>query len=137
MISESQFVGILDRLLARSRDNQVVWLANGYGGESYTVHFKSSSIVVGLASPSHEPDYYFAELQGSDDQVIASLRANREAGDYEPTNRDLLQDLYFDAKRCVYGWDKILQEIESALNSKETVGTKTPRVESAGDDIPF
>jgi len=142
MLTKSEFRDVLQRLLEKSRKDQVQWqpipglfvrthfnsaaLSTTFAESDAQTHMKyqvefedGSRIYVESDSPDAAPDWASAELIVGNRRVIGmQAEDGDQTGDFE-----LLNSLVLEAGRHVEGWDKALQKIVRRLNSDEPVGT--------------
>jgi hypothetical protein len=114
-----RFREILRKLLDKSRKGEVHWIQV----QKPTTFFElapdaQSKIRVGHFSPEGAPDWGIAEFEVNGD-VIARITAE---DDGKSEDYALLNALWQDAHRYVFGWDKVLQKLETALQSEGVVG---------------
>ncbi len=119
MIPREMFKIIMEKLLARSRQDKVRWVADG---SAFGVSLPESSLTLDFHSPETEHDYFDMALwnkEGKQAQAEIIL-----SGDPLWV---LAHDLYYDASRCVNGWDKVLADVVKALDSGERIGWEVPQ----------
>lgn len=130
MIPDEKILSICERLLAKSRANRVNWLRSGEN--RYGVRLPSGGVDVGFYSPQAEPDEVFVSVTNPEGQVVGSWSISQDDDERWST----FFALYRDAERCVTGWDKVLNGIEAALGTDETIGTANAVASPVGD-VPF
>jgi hypothetical protein len=118
-----KFRALLEKLLERSRENKVEWVARA--NEVYVADFPASAVTIRLVKPETEPDYYLAELLNDRGKTVANMTAMEAEFDAV-----LLAALYDEAFRLTSGWDKAIEDAERALDAADS---KDPN----GDDVPF
>ena len=99
------------------------------GGGLRVVLSSGTEIRVGSFSPDGGPDWALGELQ-LDGQLVGKLVV--ECGDDGP-DYELLEELYSDAMRCLYGFDDLLNELNKSPDSEGEIWIAP----IAPDDIPF
>jgi hypothetical protein len=120
MIDLDKLRDIAKRLLERSRKNDVHWQEverEHRGATGYEVQLPSSMIRVEHRSPETEPDNILVIVCGQRGEIIASLDADASTPDWP-----LLNDLYAEAHRYVTGWDRILKDIDEAIQKPGKIG---------------
>jgi hypothetical protein len=132
MIPTDQFRSILKRLLDKSKKGQVKWRKASDEEDAYVVTMGESYLYLRFTYDVRDrSDRYSAHLYRilQSDCPLASLAADDAGEDEEAqANFSLLQELYSDARRVVYGWDKSLDEINKLLESDQVIGDV---------DVPF
>ncbi|MBT4866858.1 MAG: hypothetical protein HON53_17275 [Planctomycetaceae bacterium] len=130
MTPDEQFVSTLEKLLERSKKNEVNWQR---GSQSvFLVSFQGSPIThisIAFGSPEAAPDWFEAALYVGN-EIAMALRVE-EGGDTEQF--DLLYELWKNAERSVVKWDQSLNVVNKALDSEEMVGAAP----DTDDDIGF
>ncbi len=125
MINESQFVPILDSLLAKSRSDKVIWRDISTRRDSaYRVDFEPNlAITVSYQFNSESPDQAFATMLIGD-KAVATIEAEDGAVS-QPNNFILIQQLFLDAERSLYHLDDALRAINESLASEQPTGTSS------------
>ncbi len=127
MMNLERLKRLLERLLEKSRKNEVRWNANIDG--SFSVLFPSKgSILINAGASNLSPEWASAYLVTSMNRQVLGLTAEHTDPDYP-----LLISLYEDAQRSFEDWDSSFAEIEEMLADDGVVG----EVNSFDDDIPF
>jgi len=126
MLPKEDFKTILERLVDKSRANQVRWqhaLSN-----TFQVPFPGgATLSVSAGTPEDEPDWAGAFIRIGD-ELIARFTANDGDDDYP-----FLRSVYDEAYRRFVGVDEAIKRMKMSLNSDDTIGeTGIPP-----DDIPF
>jgi hypothetical protein len=103
------------KLLEKTRADQVKWEKDSGQrfGASFVMAFPKSSIRLTFISPTAEPDtitLYFFDENGSS---VGSWSVEEGS---EP-DWQLLNDLLAEANRSATGWDKVLEDVERALDA--------------------
>ncbi|TWT61941.1 hypothetical protein [Rubinisphaera italica] len=125
MITNDQFIKMLELLLKKSRENQVRWQKFESIKEEYGVRFRDGSFFqLTFTSPDSSPDYIQAQLISNGTTVMSCI-----VDDSEP-NYELLSQLRDEAYRSVTKWDSALENIMSELADNEVVGVED-------DSVPF
>lgn len=117
MIPSSKVRDILKRLLERSKADEVRWLACDDQGRGFAVQFPHSRLSISLNSPPTEPDFYDITFWNENGQEASRL-VIEEGDELWP----LALEAFNEASRYVTGWDKVLNDVEAAINSKQPVG---------------
>jgi hypothetical protein len=136
MIPEDKFRDILQRLLAKSKDNKVHWEEGEVqgAGESYTVSFSPEvAVVIYYHSPQSAPDCLRASLWITG-RCVVFIAAEDGDDDWE-----LLCALKDEARRVVYRIDIGLDVIEQSLKSGDITGVpeRAPAPPPPSGEIPF
>jgi hypothetical protein len=130
VIPQDKIREICERLLAKSRTNRVNWLH--VGEKRYGVQLPAGGIQIGFFSPQTEPDEIHVAVTGPDGRSVGEWTVSQADDDQWP----LFWDLYHDAERCITGWDQVLNGIEAAIGSEDTIGLAKP-LNLPVDDIPY
>jgi len=124
MFSDERVWEILERLLQKSRANQVNWRLptmlesdDWRDATSFMLRLPESSVFVEFESPPVDPDRFVVEFYNKDDVIVKRLVI--EEGDPSWT---LAQSLYGEAGRVAVGWDQVLVDIEKAVGSPGEIG---------------
>jgi len=122
MISDEQARKIVERLLERTRAQQVNWRPDEDQAEDgevtgFYVLFPKSSITVSFNSPVAEPDTIDIAFRNDSDYIVK--RWVVEEGD---PDWSLVRSLYDEAGSCVLGWDGVLSDIENAIDTGGKIG---------------
>ena len=137
MPTEPQLKPIAQALLQKTRKGEVNWIEDDSekSDTAYVVKLPKASIVIKRVNPIAEPDYLIlAFLDEKGHAALAWPVDEPEAGTPATATADwnLLLSLYSEARREATGWDKVLQEVETALASQGPIGqpagsASTPR----------
>ena len=128
MILTEKYRQILEGVLAKSRRDEAQWqkpLRKPKGPErtNFILQFNDESpLYVGRIPSPNGPDVCYATL------IINGMRMaflEAEEGAYQG-DWDLLSDLFREAERVVYKWDKAVLEIDRLLESEELIGGQEP-----------
>lgn len=119
MIPSDKLIGILQRLLDKSRSNQVNWQPGTEGGQfsAFFVKLPRTTIRVSSYSPETEPDYYCVLIENERGDVVGSYTAYENDDEWI-----LLHDLYSEAERYVTGWDHVLHDLELEISKEGPIG---------------
>lgn len=124
MIPTEKLRALARRLDEKTAHNEVRWQYDEVVDRACAVVFRNSLIRLLYESPSTEPDRVRMKFEKLDN-------------DYGPTPVDewvveegdsdwpLASGLYDKASRTVYGWDKLLAEVEEEVNSDGPIGLAT------------
>ena len=132
MIPQEKVRQIIQRLLERSRLNEVAWQGTRNG---YVVRFPRSWLGVDYGSPDTEPDFVSIEIGRSDRESIGYWRFSENEDGWNEA-----RELYWEAERAVVGWDRVLSDVEAALNEQGKIGLPPllPNVRTLDHgDLPF
>lgn len=125
MKSKDELRAVLQTLLERSRKDEVNWRAseNRYDSDVFSVELPQSMITIQRIQPTADPDYYRVAISNTQGREVFSMSASEDAQNPEEgESLVLLRDLYDDAMRCVTGWDKVLDDLRTAVESDRPVG---------------
>jgi hypothetical protein len=141
MIPDAKLQEVLKELWNRSKKDEVRWLPydgriTPHGSRTSGSHFflklPNSTVSISYVSPTSDSDFYDLTIRNSDGQLVAGKTV--EVDDLHAVQsgwRDILAGLFSEAFRHVTGWDKVIEELETAVKSKAPVG----EVETA--EVPF
>jgi hypothetical protein len=130
MTPNEQFVKTLEKLLERTKKNEVNWQRAGENTFKVLFQFApDTSIFVASLSPKAAPDFCTAMLFAGD-KIAISIDAE-DGTDTDMFN--LLHELWTQAERSVVKWDQSLDVVNKALDSEQVVGLATV----PDDDVPF
>ena len=99
------------------------WIRNqdeaGYG-----VNLQQSRINIVYLRPKVAPDFIRLAFSNAEGVLVGALSADKPEPDDAEPNPDwpLLEALYSEVHRSVTGWDKVLNEIETALAGPGPIG---------------
>jgi len=119
MISQEKLRQLVERLLTKSRANQVNWRPeNGFGKTtSFVLELPRSRVVVEYVSPTTQADLIRVRVANKDGNAVAEWSADEDAADWP-----LAQSLFTEANRVVLHGDEILKEVETAIESMDVIG---------------
>lgn len=129
MISDEKLRHVLNTLLKRSQEDEVAWTSEfgqAKGTKTYAVVLPKSQIWIGLLSPPHESDFIAVRVMDAQGEISKEWQVREDETDW-----DLFSGLWSEADRCVTGWDKILDDIESSLEQPGRIGRPATSVQSA------
>lgn len=113
MIPQEKLRDIATKLLEKSRAAKVNWLAD----PDFHVDFPSSRVVIRWVASVTDEDSLEFSVQDNRGRPLGVLEAY-DGSDQWP----LLKDLQMAAEKCVTGWDRVLVEIESNLDTEGIIG---------------
>ncbi len=120
-----EFSPILSILLQRSRKDEVNWQSpsDSFGHDAFEVKLPQSVVSIQRVQPTAEADYYRVAILNNQGQLVFSASASEEPQSPEEADwLEILRDLYEDASRSVTGWDKVLDDLRSAVQGERPVG---------------
>lgn len=124
MISDTKAIEILERLLKKSRANQVNWqrgaswhLANLSDAHSFVVVLPESSIEISFQSPETDPDCFVVSFKNKAGVTVKTIVLDEDSKFW-----GLAQSLFDEGGRIAVGWDRVLDDIETAVSSHERIG---------------
>ncbi len=147
MIPAQALLTIAQRLLEKSKANEVEWLEDsgthfvsvtglltGRHGldlpEAVRVVLPESQVYLGYFSPKSNADYIQLDLCTKDGRPVSSWTI--ADGD---EHWEMMYDLFSEATRAVTGWDVVLKDIETAVGLPGRIGlaeaTPQPNVEAS------
>src|SRR5437870_3268542 len=109
MFSKDKLRGFAKRLIAKTKAGDVPWEIDNDYYNSCILNLGESCVRIQLTSRSGKPDELeFSVLDGTKENPMATLLAEDA-----PDNPDwaLLRELYDEAARIAYGWDRVLAEV--------------------------
>ena len=119
MIPDSKYRDIAKALLEKSRRDEVIWKPESeVAQDSFRVMLPESRIEIAFVSPAAELDYIVLTLHRSNGDQVGRWKVEEDSEDWT-----LVKALYEEAGRFVFGWDKVLSDIEKALAAKGPIGT--------------
>ena len=125
MVSNETFRELLQRVLAKSKANEVHW--DQLDKSNYRLTLPGNSVLaIGHESPQSAPNYYCAFLL-VEQQLVARL-VEEEGNTKDPNTSSLLEELYGECFRVVTGYDKAIEAIEDALKSALPIGEPSPKI---------
>lgn len=117
MITDEKFREILRKLIAKSRANEVLWIATPQVGNAACVHFHPHmEIQVIMMLPDGAPDWGIVELR------IDDCLAGKLTGEDDDPTYEIIKELHSDAVRCLHGFDERLIELSKLLDSMGKIG---------------
>jgi hypothetical protein len=111
---------IAEKLLAKTRANQVNWTDHDTENTGCRLLLPHSSLEVVFHSPPAEPDRVTITVNRLEDDgewPLAEFTASEGDEDWE-----LYFSLYEAASRVVYRWDEVLDDLRSAVNASGPIG---------------
>jgi hypothetical protein len=120
MIPVEKLRAVVKGLLEKTASGQARWLYDEEENYGCALYLPNALIRVLRKSPAAEPDsirLVIEDLSNEDPHTVAEWEVQEGDRDW-----DLLHDLYDKASRVVYHWDKVLAEVETAVNSAGPIG---------------
>jgi hypothetical protein len=124
MFSDEKALRILDRLLEKTRADQVNWRPptmlesdDWRDATSFVLRLPESSVFVEFESPPAESDRFVIEFYNKNDIIVKKLIIDEDHPSW-----GLAQSLYGEAGRVAVGWDQVLVDIEKAVGSPGQIG---------------
>ena len=119
MIPRDKLRSILERLLDRSRLDQVRWAMAPSDSSSpkFQVRFPNSMLAIQFHSPTARDDFYEVAFSNSGGELVDASNIGERDELF-----GMVDVLYGEAHRYVTGWSKVLEDIERGVNSDEFVG---------------
>lgn len=129
MIPREKVVEILDKLMRKTRANEVNWQPSGANESTYVVNFHNSYLSIeGGPNPdvsgsmANAMNPYEVRIYRSVDNMD-TLVARYTFGPHDPEHEwGLVAELYKQASRVATGWDQVLEEIEKAVTHPGRIG---------------
>ena len=131
MSKQDQLRRLAQRLLNKTRAREVNWIQSDANSPDNTLELilNGSSVQVLFRSPSVEPDEVELRVNGytanGSKVAIESFTALEGDDDWA-----LLHDLYTESTKVVLGWDRVMNELEIAVNSGGRIGRGEPTVQT-------
>ncbi len=129
MISDDEVRKFAVSLLSKSVNNQVAWERKNippddpdFGSRKktcYAVTFPKSAIQLEFTSPYAEPDFISFDILNDRGEFVRRWKVTDGGEDWNFVNQ-----LYLDAERYVTKWDQVRDDLNAALASSGTIGTK-------------
>ena len=122
-------------LLSKTKDRQANWLPRDQDGTAFTLKLDDAALTLSYVEPGAEADYIVLELNRLNPDIrratVASFRAyvddpNLSNAHDEPEDIQdslLLTDLWREVSRVALKWDKVLDDVNSALLRPGVVGS--------------
>jgi len=121
MIPVERLRFVVDRLLEKSKKDEVLWFDAGteYGVNEYKIIFDGASLGIGYFAPDTEPDSITLWVYNASKELVTRWMVSDGEPDWAS-----VRELYLEAQRSVTKWDKTLGSIEKALESEGPVGNE-------------
>lgn len=124
MIPKNKIRELAGKLLEKTRAEQVRWTYHPTVNYGCVLLLPHSSFEIAFDSPPAEPDKLTVTLNkedGGDSEAVAELTVVEGDQDWE-----LYRSLFGEASRRVFGWDKVLDELQTAVNAPGPIGLDQP-----------
>jgi hypothetical protein len=118
MIPKERMIKLAEGLLEKTRNRQASWQPDSLYDFSYILDLPHSRIRVALDQKSN-PFNKVVTLTVSDANDVGVGTLEGGMGEYDA---HVLDELFTEASRVATRWDKVLEEVETALNSKGPIG---------------
>ena len=118
MIPEEKMVQLAKALLEKTRNHEANWRPDPLYDLSYILQLPGSRIRVAMERmpdvPDRVPTFTLTDLN---DVTVGVLEAR------DPAIGMIVANLYQQASKVATRWDKVLEEVETALNQKGLIGS--------------
>lgn len=132
MIPEAKLLEVLKELWNRSKKDEVRWLPldgrtppyiRNSRGKGYVLKLPNSTVAISYISPVSDSDFYDLDIRNHEGEIVASKAVDVDDLDAVQSGwLDILSGLFSEAHRHVTGWDKVIEELESAVKGNAPIG---------------
>jgi hypothetical protein len=117
LIPEEKFRRIASRLLTKTQSSEVLWKHDDSDDWVFVLDLPKSRVRLSLESPRAEPDRIVMSIMEDADLSVADWKVEEGDPDW-----GLVRALYDSVSRAVLGWDKVLADVEEAVEKEGPIG---------------
>ena len=120
MFSDERAYGILQRLLEKTRANQVNWRSEDELTEdlpSFYMLLPASILSVAPGSAGPDLESVVIDFRNTEDAIVKRVVIEEGSPQWS-----MAKGLYEEAGRVSLGWDRVLDDLETAVSSREKIG---------------